>query len=233
MDKFMGVVLPAGYTLDLKSSGSQQRQSDTNAIINRWDQRIAMTLLADLILLGADKAGNFALADVKKSLLAAALEVQLNNIANVINKFAIPRLLKLNTFTGYTGYPKLIPGDIEAPDMVQLADAMTRFMGLGMNFFPEEKTEKYINNNLGLPDLTEEELKEREKKVEENNKKMLDISEKMGNNTNVQNNKSTKTLTERETKPKQTDDKTKYNQVYEREGLKTKQGGGRSNSHAK
>jgi hypothetical protein len=232
LDQFMGVVLPPGYTLDLKSSSSSQRQSDTNAIINRWDQRIAITLLADIILLGADKSGSFALADVKKSLLAYALEAQLENIASVINKFGVPRLMKLNSFEGFTDYPKLVPGEIETPDMVQLADAMTRFMGIGMNFFPQEKTEGYVNDCLGLPTLTEEEIKEREKKVEEKNKKMLDNSQKIGNNTNVQLNNDTKPLTRRETKPKQTDDKTKFNSAYESAGLKTKTGGGRKNSHA-
>jgi phage gp29-like protein len=230
MDKYMGVVLPPGYTLELKSSSSGQRQSGTNEIINRWDQRIAITLLADIIFLGSDKSGSFALADVKKSLLAYALESQLLNMANVINQFAIPRLLRLNTFAGYTDYPKAVPGEIETPDMVLLADAMSRFAELGMKFFPQPKLERYINNNFGFPELTEEEIEERDKKIEEENKKQekiieenkkkLDISQKIGNNTNSQNNKGTKNLTTRETKPKQTDDKTKFNATYERTGQK-------------
>ena len=230
MDKYMGVVLPPGYTLELKSSSSGQRQSGTNEIINRWDQRIAITLLADIIFLGSDKSGSFALADVKKSLLAYALESQLLNMANVINQFAIPRLLRLNTFMGYTDYPKAIPGEIETPDMLNLAEAMSKFAELGMKFFPQPKLERYINNNFGFPELTEEEIEERDKKIEEENKKQekiieenkkkLDISQKIGNNTNSQNNKGTKNLTTRETKPKQTDDKTKFNATYERTGQK-------------
>jgi hypothetical protein len=224
LDKFMGVVLPPGFELDLKSSSSSQRQSDTSNIINRWDQRIAITLLADIVFLGADKSGSFALADVKKSLLAYALESQLLNMANVINKFAIPRLIKLNSFVGYTDYPKAIPGEIETPDMLNLAEAMSKFAELGMKFFPQPKLERYINNNFGFPELTEDEVEERDKKIEEENKKKLDISQKMGNNINNQNDKSTndknKPLTQRETKPKQTDDKTKFNAVYERTGQK-------------
>lgn len=47
-DEMEGVVLPAGYELELLSSGGT-RQFDTNAIINRYDTRIAMTVLADFI----------------------------------------------------------------------------------------------------------------------------------------------------------------------------------------
>jgi len=229
MDKHMGIILPPGYVFDLKSSTSGQKQTDTNASINRWDQRIAITMLADLIFLGADKSGSFALADVKESLLAVALEAQLANIANIINKYAIPRLVRLNSFTGYTDFPKMVPGEIETPDMVQLADAMTRFTCLGMNFFPENKTEKYISSCLGLPELTDDEREklknEAEKIKNEKNEKMLDISENMANNTNEQmNNKKPK-------KEKMTDDKSAYNETYIRGGVKTRTGGGRSKSH--
>lgn len=47
-DETEGVVLPAGYKLELLSSGGT-RQFDTNAIVNRYDTRIAMTVLADFI----------------------------------------------------------------------------------------------------------------------------------------------------------------------------------------
>ena len=49
-DEMEGVVLPFGYKLELLSSGGT-RQFDTNAIINRYDTRIAMTVLADFIFL--------------------------------------------------------------------------------------------------------------------------------------------------------------------------------------
>ncbi len=55
-DEMEGVVLPAGYKLELLSSGGT-RQFDTNAIINRYDTRIAMTVLADFIFLGHDQTG--------------------------------------------------------------------------------------------------------------------------------------------------------------------------------
>ena len=50
-DEEEGVILPFGYKLELLSTGGS-RQFDTNAIINRYDTRIAMTVMADFILLG-------------------------------------------------------------------------------------------------------------------------------------------------------------------------------------
>ena len=50
-DSMEGIVMPAGWQLSLLSTGSR-RQFDTNAIIERYDARIAMTVLADFVLLG-------------------------------------------------------------------------------------------------------------------------------------------------------------------------------------
>ena len=219
-DKNEGALLPFGYELKLLSTGST-RSFDTNAIINRYDQRIAMSMLSDLIMLGADKSGSFALADVKKSLLAAALEAQLANIADIINKFAIPRLIRLNTFD-VTNFPIIEAGEIESPDMVELADAISKFSELGFTFFPDEKLEEYIWANLGLPvvekmnktptPLTEQKLDQQKEQGE--------LQQELQPEEPAKAEGVTKPQTDRERKPHQTDNKEKFNETYERNGLK-------------
>jgi phage gp29-like protein len=201
-DKNEGVLKPYGYDLELLSTGSK-RQFDTNAIINRYDQRIAVTLLSDIILLGTDKTGSFALADVKKSLLAAALEAQLSNIASVINKYAIPRLLKLNAFN-IDKFPEIVPGEIESPDMVKLADAMSRFTQMGMRFFPHQELEEKVWSDFGFP-----------KGAGIPKAKDLDLEREKFNNNNNNNN-----LPPRKYEEHQTDDKEQFNDMYQREGRK-------------
>jgi hypothetical protein len=120
-DKNEGVIIPNNWDFSLLSSGSK-RQFDTNAIINRYDQRIAITLLSDIVMLGADKVGSFALAEVKKGLLAASLDAQNQSVVGVINKYAIPRLIDINPFSGLTGYPELQASPVDSPDMKELAD---------------------------------------------------------------------------------------------------------------
>lgn len=149
-DKNEGIVLPFGWDLKLLSTGSR-RQFDTNAIINRYDQRIAITLLADIVMLGADKVGSFALADVKKSLLSAALEAQIQNIADVWNRYAIPRLFAFNSFVGLTDYPKLVPGEVETPDLKELADYIQKLSGANMPLFPDIDLENHLRAIASLP----------------------------------------------------------------------------------
>lgn len=119
-DRAEGVVLPFGWEFELLSTGGT-RQFDTNAIINRYDNRMAITMLADIVMMGGDKVGSFALGEVKKSLLAASLEAQIQNIADVLNKFAVPKLFEFNYFAGITDLPKIRSGEVETPDIKELA----------------------------------------------------------------------------------------------------------------
>ena len=192
-DQNEGVVLSHGWDLKLLSTGGA-RQFDTNAIINRYDQRIAITLLADIVMLGADKVGSFALADVKKSLLSASLEAQVWNIANIFNKYAIPELFSMNYFPGITGLPHLEPSEIEMPDIKQLGDF---FRATGMSLEDDYELDSYLRSVASMPQQTEEEFKARQaaKKaaqkaaehvpatVEENNSEEEDPDgEQFGNN---------------------------------------------------
>lgn len=148
-DQNEGVVLPHGWDLKLLSTGSR-RQFDTNAILNRYDQRIAITVLADMVLLGADKVGSFALAEVKKSLFAGALEAWTDAIAAVFNREAIPSLMKLNGFDGLTDYPKIAHGEIESPSLKELGDYIKVLSGVGINLI-DDRVESYLREVASLP----------------------------------------------------------------------------------
>lgn len=149
-DTAEGIVLPFGWELVLLSS-SGSRTIDTNNVINRYDNRIAITLLADIVLMGSDKVGSFALADIKKSLLAAALESFAKGIADVFNSLAIPRLLEINGMD-YENPPKLVPGEIESPDLYELADYLRSLKDLGFQIGPDRVLEKYLRASADLPE---------------------------------------------------------------------------------
>lgn len=148
-DQSEGVVYPHGWELKLLSTGSQ-RQFDTNQILNRYDQRIAITLLADIVMLGADKVGSFALADVKKSLLCAALETLLDNVADTLNRQEVPRLMELNGFTDIVEYPKLTSDQVETPDLTELASILTAMNSIGMAVADPE-LEEFIRKVASMP----------------------------------------------------------------------------------
>ena len=199
-DRNEGALLPSTYKLELLTTGSS-RQFDTSTIISRYDKRIAMSVLADIILMGHERSGSFALANSKTNLLAASLEAMADNIKNTINKVAIPKLMELNTFRGYSKYPELVRGEIESPDIAKLGDAMERFRNMGMPFFPHEATEDYIRACMGLPVLSE-------------------AGKKKLNAQREEDLKATKPMSRRANAVHQTDDKGKFNQIYEEAGMK-------------
>jgi hypothetical protein len=168
-DKNEGILINEGWKFELLASGSK-RQFDTNQIINRYDQRIAITLLADIVMLGADKVGSFALAAVKKSLLAAALDAQVQGIVNVFNRYAIPRLFALNPFVGLSGLPELEASPVDCPDIKDLAEYISKLAGAGMPLFPNIDLENYLRSLANLPETSEEdparEAAEQKKKAE-------------------------------------------------------------------
>lgn len=155
-DTSEGVVIPFGWDLKLLSTGGT-RQFDTNAIINRYDQRIAITMLSDIVMLGADKVGSFALADVKRSMLATSIEAQILNIAEIFNKYAIPTLMEINNFKCPNGYPRLVPSEIDA---VNLEDVAKILKASGLDIYADIELYNYVRDLLELDKVNSETFKE-------------------------------------------------------------------------
>ena len=156
-----GLVLKGGYEngsgwkLELLTSGSR-RQFDTNAIIDRYDKRIATSVLADFVMMGQNQVGSFALADSKTKIFALAIGTYLDTICEVFNNQAIPRLIDINGdhFKGITDYPKMKHGDIEDLDLTQLANYIKEMVGIGA-IVPDEELEEFIRRAGGLPEKAE------------------------------------------------------------------------------
>ena len=151
-----GIVLENGWELQLLSTGSR-RQFDTNAIIERYDTRIAMTVLADFVLLGHQNVGSFALSSDKTRLFSMALGAYLDIICEVLNNKAIPQLIDMNSdhFTGITDYPKLCHGDIESQDLVALSTYIKDLTGIGV-ITPDDGLEDYLREQASLPERVED-----------------------------------------------------------------------------
>lgn len=153
-DSEEGILLPAGWKLSLLSSGSS-RQINIGETIERYDNRIAITMLSDIILIGGTKSGSFALADTKQSMLGAALQSQLLNIAGVFNEQAIPDLFKFNGHKDMSKLPKIVPGQIQTPSLNEVA-LILRAMKL--NIAGDMPLMNYLRHILGMPELTKAEF---------------------------------------------------------------------------
>jgi len=146
-DEQEGVVLPFGWTLSLLTTGGS-RQFDTGKIITRYETRIATSVLADLVMMGQDKVGSYALAVTKKDLFSASLGAYLDIISNQINTELIPKLWRLNGFKGPR--PKLCHGQVETIDLDTLGSYIMR---LGQSGAPIdwETVLPWANDQAGMP----------------------------------------------------------------------------------
>lgn len=151
-DSLEGIVMPFGWKLELLSTGGR-RQFDTNAIIERYDTRIAMTVLADFVLLGHQDVGSFALSSNKTHMFAMAICSYLDIICEVFNSKAIPQLLAMNGdhFAGVTDFPTLTHGDVEDTDIGPLGDFLSKMTAAGL-IVPDEEIEDYLREVSGLPE---------------------------------------------------------------------------------
>lgn len=154
-DEMEGLVLPYGFELKLLSSGGT-RQFDTNAIIDRYDTRIAMTVLADFIFLGHQQNGSWALSSDKTELFAMACGAYLDIIAETFNSQGIPSLIDINGdhFKGITSYPTLTHGDIEDADIQKVSTYIKDMVGIGV-LIPDDGLEDYIRQIGNLPERVE------------------------------------------------------------------------------
>ena len=148
------------YRLELLSSGGA-RSFDTGAIIQRYEQRMAMTVLADFILLGHEAVGSYALSATKSSMFKSALEAWLESIAAVINTHAIPRLLRLNGMDVRLA-PRVEFGAVGSVDVETVIQFVSGMAAAGMSLFPSPELENKLRGDVGLPLLTDEEVRGRQ-----------------------------------------------------------------------
>jgi hypothetical protein len=147
LDKYGGIVLPFGWDLKLMTTPGQ-RAHNSDKVISRWDQRIAVTLLADMLLIGQQNVGSFALVQGKIKLFSSALESYAARIAGVFNRDLIPRMMVLNGIA-QEYWPTLKFGPVETPSLIDLADYIKELTGAGVNV--DEAMALYLRQVAGFP----------------------------------------------------------------------------------
>jgi hypothetical protein len=155
-DEQEGIVLPnirdeqgnPLYDFKLLSTGGS-RQFKTTEIISRYRQDIAMTVVADFILLGHEKVGSFSLSSSKTSIFTTALVAWLKIIAENFNRRAIPLLFAVNQFS-VKSLPSLSFGDIESIDLQELGAYISALTGAGINL-TDENSAKYLKAQANIP----------------------------------------------------------------------------------
>jgi len=155
-----GVVMPLEYDesgnkrfdLTLLSSGGS-RQFDTDKIIQRYDQRIAMGVLADFIMMGqsSSSTGSFSMHSDKTALFFTSITAFLDIFTANLNDVAVRRLMELNTLP-CSANPKIEYGSLEQDDVAQMADSLLKVSQAGMPLFPDPELEAHVRRAMGWPE---------------------------------------------------------------------------------
>lgn len=160
-DEQEGVVLPSAfdengkdmYSFTLLSSAGS-RQINISEVIQRHDNRMALALQAEFILMGqSGGAGSYAMHADKTDMFMSAICTYLDIVQNTLNQHAIPELCELNGLQ-MSDYPKLQHGPLERTDVAKLAAAIQQLSMSGMQVFDYEGvTAAYVRKQMGLPEV--------------------------------------------------------------------------------
>ncbi|MDV6376237.1 hypothetical protein ORD21_16705 [Deinococcus sp. ZS9-10] len=148
--------LPTGYSFKLLTSGGT-RAHDTDAIIKRYSQRIATSLLSTFLLLGGSEGkGAQALSADLTSLFELAGTGILGGIASVINRFAIANLMRLNGVPPEL-WPRLEHGGLSDAALNAMLGQLGNLMNAG-GITHDTNLEASLRQKLGLPERAKSEL---------------------------------------------------------------------------
>ena len=155
-DKTHGLVLPFGWDLHLLKGESNESNLKVDEIIRRYDNRISVCMLADLILLGSDRTGSFAMAETKLDMFLASLEAIINSICNTLNTQAVPRLFAVNGMS-LENLPKITTERLKDATVSELSMLLR---SLNIDVTKNSDLFKFILNSVGGPTIDNpEELK--------------------------------------------------------------------------
>lgn len=119
------------YTLDLmESPGTSEAIGAAQGTVRMFAGDIATAMLAGFSNLGRDAVGSRALADPLIDLFRTALEATADMIQETLNRFAVPRLMALNTFGGEL--PRLVHGELREPDIASIGTFIKDTAGAGL-----------------------------------------------------------------------------------------------------
>jgi len=139
----------------LAPARGQVSKTDIGPVIARYEKRMALAVLAQFVMLGLEGTGSYALAKTQKDFFSMAVGAWANQISEVINRFAIPRLFKLNSFPGGDGLPRWMPSEVGVPDLDSLANFVNKTVGAGV-LTPDDRLESAVRAFARLPQKVED-----------------------------------------------------------------------------
>lgn len=144
---------PSGWRLRLLSTGGS-RQINIDAIVQRYDRRISMTVLSNFLFLGMDSGGTEALANSLIDLFMIGAGAINETIAQTFNRVAVAQLMTLNGFEREV-WPELAAGEVRKADVTPFVKAMTEAISGGL-ITPDDNLEAFARAEMRLPEARDD-----------------------------------------------------------------------------
>jgi hypothetical protein len=166
VDEQMGAIIPSDcwvdatgkptnarmYSFELMTPQHGRSSVDADKTITRHKIDILMTLLCDFIQMGHEVRGTNNLATTKVDMFYGAIEGWLHSLAEVLNRYALPRVWQLNALSRDL-MPRYVPDMPQRLDLDGLGAFIANIASAGMPLFPDEELESYLRDAAGLPDI--------------------------------------------------------------------------------
>lgn len=120
--------------------------------ITRKDHEMARAALAHFITLAVQERGSYALAKDESDLFLMAVMAYLDSMREVIQRFAVERLFRLNVFPGITELPQISNTAVYKPNLGEVAKAIND-LAQAQLLTIDDSLEAYIRNLAGFPEL--------------------------------------------------------------------------------
>lgn len=108
------------------------KQFDTDKIINRYETKILMAYLADVLKMGQESTGSFALSDNKTNLMAVGIKSILTQLLEVINRDLITQTAIMNGWDVSKPLPQITYEDLDERDLDKLGAYVQRTVEAGV-----------------------------------------------------------------------------------------------------
>ncbi len=166
IDEQMGIVIPSDtydgttgpsavpqYSFELATPTAGRASVKADETIRRYQTDILTSCMSDFLTLGHNSSGTQALAVSKVDMFFQAIEGYLSSTASIYNRYALPRVWKLNGFNRDL-MPQYQPDLASRVDLDVLSNFVLRMSQAGMPMFPDEDLQTMLRDSAGLPDAT-------------------------------------------------------------------------------
>jgi len=163
MNQQSALILPQAYDQDTRQplfslellSLNGNKAMDTSKIKEYYKNLILTSLFADLLVMGQNGGGSFALGQIKSSLSGNAAEAMLKRITQVINDELIRQTYELNGWdTSRMGYMDF--DNIQTEDLESFSKAIQRYASTGIIEIDRPVLNR-VRESVGIDALPEDE----------------------------------------------------------------------------